>query len=66
MVDAKKTIKTDIKFKEIKIVDQKVVDWDTGEEINLIANLFEVYGEDPFTLTCTTKSEEIIELENND
>ena len=65
-MEAKRTTKTDIKFKDIKIVNQQVVDFETGEEINLIANLVEVYGEEPFTLTCTTKTEEIIELESND
>ena len=65
-MEAKRTTKTDIKFKDIKIIDQKVVDFETGEEINLISNLLEVYGEEPFTLSCTTKTEEIIELESND
>lgn len=65
-MEAKRTTKTDIKFKDIKIVNQQVIDFETGEEINLIANLVEVYGEEPFTLTCTTKTEEIIELESND
>lgn len=65
-MEAKRTTKTDIKFKEIKVADGRVVDFETGDEINLIANLAEVYGEEPFTLSCTTKTEEVIELESND
>lgn len=64
-MEAKRTTKTDIKFKDIRIVNGAVVDFETGEVINLIANLNEVYGDEPFTLTCTTKTEEILELENN-
>lgn len=65
-MEAKRTTKTDIKFKDIKIENQRVIDFETGEEINLIANLAEVYGDEPFSLACTTKLEEIIELESND
>lgn len=64
-MEAKRTIKTDMKFKDIVIKGQQVVDFETGEEINLIGALKEVYGEDPFSLACTTKSEEILELEGS-
>lgn len=65
-MDAKRTVKTDVKYKDIMIKDNKVVDFETGEEINLIGNLVEIYGEEPFTLICSTKSEEILELESSD
>lgn len=65
-MEAKRTTKTDIKFKDIRVVNGQVVEFETGDEVNLIANLAEVYGEEPFTLSCTTKTEEVIELESND
>ncbi len=65
-MEAKRTIKTDVKFKDILIKDNQIVDFETGVTIDLIANLEEIYADEPFTLTCTTKSEEILELENND
>lgn len=62
-MEAKRTTKTDIKFKDIRIVDGRVEEFESGKEVNLISNLVEVYGEEPFTLTCTTKTEEVIDLE---
>lgn len=65
-MEAKRTTKTDVKFKDIQIVNDHVVEFETGEEIDLISVLNEVYGEDVFTLSCTTKLEETIDLENNE
>lgn len=65
-MEAKRTTKTDVKFKDIMIRNDQVIDFETGEIINLIANLKEIYDEEPFTLSCTTKLEEILELENNE
>lgn len=65
-MDAKRTVKTDVKYKDILVKDNKVWDFETGEEINLVGNLYEIYGEEPFTLTCSTKIEEVLELESSD
>ena len=66
IMEAKRTVKTDIKFKDLVMKEHQIVDFESGEVVNLIANLEEVYGDEPFSLACTAKSEEIIELESND
>lgn len=65
-MEAKRTIKTDLKLKDIRIKENQVVDFETGEVINLIANLQEVYGEEPFTMSVTAKEEEILDIETAD
>lgn len=61
-MDAKRTVKTDMKFKDLRVVDAKLVDFETGEAIDLIGNLSEIYGDETFSLICTSKSEEILEV----
>lgn len=65
-MEAKRITKTDVKFKDIQIVNNQVIEFETGEIIDLISVLSEIYDEEPFTLSCTTKLEEAIELGNND
>lgn len=65
-MEAKRTIKTDLKLKDIRIKDNQIVDFETGEVINLLANLSEVYGEEPFTMSVTAKEEEILDVESAD
>jgi hypothetical protein len=65
-MEAKRTTKTDVKFKDIQIINNSVIEFESGEKIDLISLLSEVYGIEPFTLSCTTKLEETIELENNE
>lgn len=65
-MEAKRTIKTDLKLKDIRIKENQVVDFETGEVINLIANLKEIYGEEPFTMSVTAKEEEILDIETAD
>lgn len=65
-MEAKRTIKTDMKLKDIRIKDNQIVDFETGEVINLLANLSEVYGEEPFTMSVTAKEEEILDVESAD
>ena len=66
-MELKKTVKYDGKLKGVHIVDENVVDAD-GTVIDLIAILKKAYGEMPFDLTTTTKTEEIIDIDedNND
>ncbi len=66
MIDAKKTEKIDVKFKDIVMKEGKVVDFEDGTVINLLANLEEIYGDRPFNLTCTTKEEEVLEVTTAD
>ena len=63
-MEAKRTTKTDVKIKDIRIIDGEVQEFESGKVVNLLSMLTEVYGDECFTLTCTTKSEEIIEIED--
>lgn len=65
-MEAKRTIKTDMKLKDIRIKNNQIVDFETGEVINLLANLSEIYGEEPFTMSVTAKEEEILDVESAD
>lgn len=58
----KKTIKYDGKLKGIHFEDGMLLDGE-GLEIDLLDYLFKAYGESPFDLSTTTKSEEEIEVD---
>ena len=58
----KKTTKYDGKLKGIHFEDRMLLDGE-GLEIDLLDYLFKAYGESPFDLSTTTKSEEEIELD---
>lgn len=62
-MDFKKTIKYDGKIKGLHIVDGELVNLD-GEII--ISILERVYGEKPFDLSTTTKTEESIDPDQLD
>lgn len=64
-MDFKKTIKYDGKIKGIHIVDGELVNLD-GEIIDIISILERVYGEKPFDLSTTTKTEESIDPDQLD
>lgn len=64
-MDFKKTIKYDGKIKGLHIVDGKLVNLD-GEIIDIIGILEKVYGEKPFDLSTTTKTEESIDPDQLD
>lgn len=64
-IDVKQTVKRDGKIKGCHIVDGKFIDSE-GEVIDLIEVLAKVYGETPFDLSVTTKTEETIEIETED
>ena len=61
-MDIKKTTKYDGKLKGCSIFNGKLVD-NEGEIIDLIDVLEKVYGDRPFDLSTTCKTEEIIEVE---
>lgn len=62
-MELKKTVKYDGKIKGLHIVDGNLVN-NEGEIINIIDILTKAYGEKPFDLSTTTKTEEIIDLDN--
>lgn len=64
-MDFKKTIKYDEKIKGLHIVDGELVNLD-GEIIDIIGILEKVYGEKPFDLSTTTKTEESIDPDQLD
>lgn len=64
-MDFKKTIKYDGKIKGLHIVDGELVNLD-GEIIDIIGILEKVYGEKPFDLSTTTKTEESIDPDQLD
>lgn len=46
----------DGKYKDVIVSEEgKFFDWETGEEIDLAAQLFQVYGDNPFTISTTMK-----------
>ena len=61
-MDFKKTIKYDGKLKGLHIFDGKFVDGD-GVIVDLVDFLSKVYGEQPFDISTTTKTEESIDVD---
>lgn len=64
-MDFKKTIKYDGRIKGLHIVNGQLVNLD-GEIIDIISILERVYGEKPFDLSTTTKTEESIDPDQLD
>ena len=60
-MEIKKTIKYDGKIKDAHFVDGELFNAD-GESIDLLEILEKVYGEREFTITTTTKTEEILDV----
>ena len=62
-MELKKTVKYDGTLKGLHMVDEQLVDMD-GE---IILDIFEkAYGDKPFDMSTTTKTEEIINLDELD
>ena len=61
-MELKKTVKYDGKIKAVHIVDGNIVDSD-GVVINLVSILEKAYGENLFDISTTTKTEEIIDID---
>lgn len=64
-MELKKTVKFDGKIKGLHIVEGRLIDTD-GEIIDIMDILSKAYGERPFDLSTTTKTEEIINLDEMD
>ena len=61
-MEIKKTVKYDGKWKNLHIINGKVLNED-GEVIDLVKLLARAYGEAPFDLSTTTKEEELINID---
>ena len=65
-MELKKTVKYDGKLKGLHMVEGKLVDMD-GEIIDVLDIFEKAYGDKPFDMsTTTTKTEEIINLDELD
>lgn len=62
-MELKKTVKYDGKIKALHMVDGKLVDMN-GEIIDILEIFEKAYGDMPFDLSTTTKSEEKIDLDD--
>ena len=61
-MELKKTVKYDGKLKGLHMVDEQLVDMD-GEIIDILDIFEKAYGDKPFDMSTTTKTEEIINLD---
>lgn len=61
-MELKKTVKYDGKLKGLHMVDGKLVDI-TGEILDINEVFEKAYGDMPFDLSTTTKTEETIDLD---
>ena len=64
-MELKKTVKYDGKLKGLHMVDGQLVDMD-GEIIDILDIFEKAYGDKPFDMSTTTKTEEIIDLDDED
>ena len=64
-MELKKTVKYDGKIKGLHMVEGQLVD-QNGEIIDILSVLQKAYGETPFDLSTTTKTEETINLDEED
>lgn len=55
MIKIKKSESTTLKGKAIAIVENKFVDYETGEEIDVVSVLRNTFGECPFDLTAVQR-----------
>ena len=64
-MELKKTIKYDGKLKGLHMVEGQLVDLN-GEIVDILEIFTRAYGENPFDMSTTTKTEEIIDLDDED
>ena len=62
-MELKKTVKFDGKIKGVHIIEGMLIDQD-GVTIDILDVLEKAYGEKPFDISTTTKTEEIINLDD--
>lgn len=62
-MELKKTVKYDGKMKSLHMIDGKLVDMN-GEIIDILEVFEKAYGDIPFDLSTTTKTEEKIDLDD--
>lgn len=67
MIKAERTTKIDLKAKGLCITDDSIIEVDTGEEIDLVEKLKNIFGTSPFDLSVTkSEKEEIEEVEDEE
>ena len=57
MIKVKKSESISLKGKAIVIINDKFVDYETGEEINIIQIFKDTFGEFPFDLSAIQKTD---------
>lgn len=57
MIKVKKSESTTLKGKAIAITEGKFVDFETGEEIDMVSILKNTFGEYPFDLTAVQRED---------
>ena len=57
MITVKKSESTTLKGKALTVVNDKIADYDTGQEIDIVSILKETFGESPFDLSAVQKVE---------
>ena len=57
MIKIKKSESTTLKGKAIAIAENKFVDYETGEEIDMVSILSNAFGELPFDLTAVQRED---------
>lgn len=64
-MELKKLLNMMVKLKGLHMVDEQLVDMD-GEIIDILDIFEKAYGDKPFDMSTTTKTEEIINLDELD
>lgn len=57
MIKIKKSESTSLKGKSIIIINDKFVDYETGEEIDMVRILKDTFGDAPFDISAVQKSD---------
>ena len=66
MIKLEKTTKTNLKAKNLQIVDGNIADPETGEVINLINIISNTFGDEYFDFTFTTSTKEESEVDTGE
>lgn len=61
-MQVKKLYKCDAKLKEVVIESGEMIDTETGEKVDLLNMLEQVYGSTPFSISATSKNEDCSDI----
>lgn len=65
-MEGKKTIKKDFKVKDVMLKEGKLVEFESGETVNLMKAFKDIFEDEPFTISCSAKTEEILEVDDEE